>query len=141
MVEEIWRLVPYNCQDGECLMIWNIEADSKLGALSLDHKSIGEGIVEELNKLENYNKDIKIYVERVEDVNDQLRYIRDVLVEENMSLKQFQDNVFSWIDNHLEKLSELRDIEFESDDEFADPSIYSGGVDILKTMKKELMEK
>ena len=49
MTDEIWKLVDYDCQDGKCLMIWNIDKDSKLGALSLDHRSIGGAIVEELN--------------------------------------------------------------------------------------------
>lgn len=79
MTEKVWELVPYDCQDGKCLMLWNVELDSKLGALSLDHRDIGEGIVEELNKLENFNKDIKIYVETVEEVNEQLRDMRNNL--------------------------------------------------------------
>ena len=88
MTEEIWKLIDYDCQDGKCLMIWNIDKDSKLGALSLDHRSIGEAIIEELNKLENYNRDIKEYVETVEEANNQLRNIRDRLEEENISLKK-----------------------------------------------------
>ena len=27
MTEEIWKLVDYDCQDGKCLMIWNIDKD------------------------------------------------------------------------------------------------------------------
>lgn len=46
-----YELVLYDCQDGPCLMIHEITYDSKLGALSLDHRSIGEAIVDELNKL------------------------------------------------------------------------------------------
>lgn len=94
MVEEkIWCLVPYDCQDGECLMIWNTSKDSKLGALSLDHQSIGEAIIDELNRLENYNNDVKQYVESVEDVNQQLRSIRDRLEEENSILKLENKNL------------------------------------------------
>ena len=58
--------------------------------------------------------------------------------EENEQLKQFQDRVFSWIDMHLQRLPTLRDDEFESDNEFADPSLYSGAIQILETMKREL---
>ena len=50
MNEQYWEIVEYECQDGKCLMIHNIPNDSKLGALSLDHKNIGEAIVEKLNE-------------------------------------------------------------------------------------------
>ena len=60
------------------------------------------------------------------------------LSDENEQLKQFQDRVFSWIDMHLQRLPTLRDDEFESDNEFADPSLYSGAIQILETMKREL---
>lgn len=79
---QIWELVDYDCQDGECLMIWNRYKDSKLGALSPDHRNIGEGIVEELNRLESINRDIKDYVEATEQANSELKRIRDRLEEE-----------------------------------------------------------
>ena len=60
------------------------------------------------------------------------------LIDENEQLKQFQDRVFSWIDMHLQRLPTLRDDEFEFDNEFADPSLYSGAIQILETMKREL---
>lgn len=60
------------------------------------------------------------------------------LKQKNVQLKQFQDRVFSWIDMHLQRLPTLRDDEFESDNEFADPSLYSGAIQILETMKREL---
>ncbi len=50
MSDEYWEIVEYECQDGKCLMIHNIPKDSKLGALSLDHRDIGEAIVEKLNE-------------------------------------------------------------------------------------------
>lgn len=46
-----YELVPYHCQDGDCLVIWEKTFDKKLGALSLDHRSVGEAIIDELNKL------------------------------------------------------------------------------------------
>ena len=46
-----YELVLYDCQEGECLMIHEKTRDSKLGALSLDHRSIGEAIIDELNDL------------------------------------------------------------------------------------------
>lgn len=60
------------------------------------------------------------------------------LNDENEQLKSFQDRVFSWIDMHLQRLPTLRDDEFEFDNEFADPSLYSGAIQILETMKREL---
>ena len=56
-----YELVLYPCQDGECLMIHEKSRDSKLGALSLDHRSIGEAIIEELNDLSTklYNEQIR----------------------------------------------------------------------------------
>lgn len=60
------------------------------------------------------------------------------LAEEKKELQQFKEKVFSWIDMHLQRLPTLRDDEFESDNEFADPSLYSGAIQILETMKREL---
>ena len=56
-----YELVLYDCRDGECLMIHEKTRDSKLGALSLDHKSTGEAIIDELNDLATkwYNELIK----------------------------------------------------------------------------------
>ena len=77
--------------------------------------------------------------------NQQLKNDCSILVQsnqeyrkENEQLKQFQDRVFSWIDMHLQRLPTLIDKEFNSDNEFADPSLYSGALQILETMKKEL---
>ena len=83
-----WKLVNYDCQDGDCLMIWHSGKDSKLGALSLNHRSIGEAIIKELNRLENKNTDINSYVETVEESNTSLKRIRDELQKENKELKQ-----------------------------------------------------
>lgn len=59
--KRLYELVPYDCQDGSCLMIHEKTRDSKLGALSLDHRSIGEAIVDELNDLSEkwYNEQIR----------------------------------------------------------------------------------
>ena len=69
---------------------------------------------------------------------DSLKKDVESLEKENEQLKQFQDRVFSWIDMHLQRLPTLRDDEFESDNEFSDPSLYSGAIQILETMKREL---
>ena len=59
--KRLYELVPYDCQDGSCLVIHEKTRDSKLGALSLDHRSIGEAIVDELNDLSEkwYNEQIR----------------------------------------------------------------------------------
>jgi len=72
--------------------------------------------------------------ELLNELNDENKELQ----KENEQLKQFQDSVFSWIDMHLQRLPKLRDDEFESDNEFADPSLYSGAIQILETMKIEL---
>ena len=51
MTKREYELVEYPCNDGECLVLHEKTTDSKLGFLSLDHKSIGERIVLELNLL------------------------------------------------------------------------------------------
>lgn len=49
--KRLYELVPYDCQEGICLMIHEKTTDNKLGALSLDHRGIAEAIVNELNDL------------------------------------------------------------------------------------------
>lgn len=49
--KRFYELVPYDCQDGSCLMLHEKTRDSKLGAISLSHRNIGETIVGELNEL------------------------------------------------------------------------------------------
>ena len=70
MTDEPYKLIEYECQDGKCLMIWNIETDSKIGALSLDHRSVGEKIINELNKLHRDKQDLCVdIVEFIEDIS------------------------------------------------------------------------
>lgn len=45
-----YELVEYDCKDGKCLMLREETTDHKIGALSLDHQSVGEAIVDELNE-------------------------------------------------------------------------------------------
>ena len=106
---KIWELAPYDCRDGQCYMIHRIPNDHKLGAIAPDHKDIGEAIVEELNELESYNQDIKIYVENVEEANTSLKNIRDRLEEENNILTRKNKDLDEQNDYLLEaneKLSE-----------------------------------
>ena len=78
-----------------------------------------------------------VYDNKIMNIGEVLEKLNE-LSDENEQLKQFQDRVFSWIDMHLQRLPTLRDDEFESDNEFADPSLYSGAIQILETMKREL---
>lgn len=97
-------------------------------------------------KLEKENKQLKKILgflknDNAEDILNVLNSQENKICElkqENEVLKQFQDRVFSWIDMNLQRLPTLRDDEFESDNEFADPSLYSGAIQILETMKREL---
>ena len=57
--KRVYELVEYECLDGDCLMINEKTHDSKLGALSPDHRSIGEAIVVELNLLSEENDSLK----------------------------------------------------------------------------------
>ena len=99
---------------------------------------VREQLIDENEKLKSKNRglqsELQIFKEDVTRSNLQI----NKLVDENEQLKQFQDRVFSWIDMHLQRLPTLRDDEFESDNEFADPSLYSGAIQILETMKREL---
>ena len=60
------------------------------------------------------------------------------LKKENEQLKQFKEDVLNKIDMHLRMLPTARDNEFNEDD--GDPSLYSGAIYMLETLKKELQE-
>lgn len=98
-----------------------------------------ENTVNLLNELNDKCEFLEIENEALEDGATMYAELCHKLSKENEQLKQFQDRVFSWIDMHLQRLPTLRDDEFESDNEFADPSLYSGAIQILETMKKELI--
>ena len=71
---DIWELANYTCQDGtSCLVIRNTISDSKLGALSLDHRSIGEEIVLTLNLLEKQVRGLTSGIKRCRNSNRLLR--------------------------------------------------------------------
>ena len=60
------------------------------------------------------------------------------LLNENEELKQFKEEVFNKIDMHLRMLPIARDREYN--DEYGDPSLYTGAIYMLETLKKELEE-
>ena len=88
--------------------------------------------------LEKRFKEEEWHYNHIDEDRDVWKHKCQELEKENEQLKQFQDRVFSWIDMHLQRLPTLIDDEFNSDNEFADPSLYSGALQILETMKKEL---
>ena len=95
-------------------------------------------LIEENEKLKSKNRGLQSELQIFKEDVTHSNLLINKLGNENEQLKQFQDRVFSWIDMHLQRLPTLRDDEFESDNEFADPSLYSGAIQILETMKREL---
>ena len=118
--DNIWRLVEYTCQEEECLVIWNTGTDSKIGALNPNQCSVGEAIVKELNRLEEENKEIKEYVECVEQANDELRTIRDRLVAQVYTgrneelVSDLTDNLADEIKKNGELMSENNQLRIEN---------------------------
>ena len=64
--------------------------------------------------------------------------IMNELHNETKQLKQFKEEVFNKIDMHLRILPTARDNEFN--EENGDPSLYTGAIYMLETLKKELEE-
>lgn len=62
----------------------------------------------------------------------------NTLIDENKQLKQFKEDVFNKIDMNLRMLPTARDNEFN--EENGDPSLYTGAIYMLETLKKELSE-
>lgn len=89
MTEEIFKkrkyeLVLYNCEDGDCLIIHEKTRDSRLGSLSLDHKSVGEAIIDELNDLSTklYHEEMRTipFVFNTHISDDDFKRIEDMLI-------------------------------------------------------------
>lgn len=114
----------------------NREGVKKVQQLADENKQLKMGI----NSLKLLVQNWEALDEEKDEQLDKQNQALKKLKKENEQLKQFQDRVFCWIDMHLQRLPTLRDNEFESDNEFADPSKYQGAIDILETMKKELSE-
>ena len=78
---------------------------------------------------------------RINDYDVALKTLQDLTerkLKEYEQLKQFKEDVFNKIDMHLRMLPTARDNEFNSDD--GDPSLYTGAIYMLETLKKELEE-
>ena len=78
----------------------------------------------------------RLNIDLIEDLFVREELIR--LYEENKQLKQFKEDVFNKIDMHLRMLPTARDNEFN--EENGDPSLYTGAIYMLETLKKELSE-
>ena len=90
-----------------------------------------EVIVNLLNKQHKQIERLKENVRALDEVKCELE-------EENEQLKRFKEDVFNKIDMHLRMLPTARDNEFNEYD--GDPSLYTGAIYILETLKKELQE-
>lgn len=114
-------------------------------------------LVDLLNELHEENQDLKKRLNlineqilnkyRWEDIDDNTELVVELnqdskelkeLQEENRQLKQFKEDVFNKIDMHLRMLPTARDNEFN--EEYGDPSLYSGAIYMLETLKEELQE-
>ena len=138
-----WKLVPYNCQDGECLMIWHTGRDHKLGALSPSHRSIGEAIVEELNRLENKNAEINYYIETVEEANDTLKTIRNNFKKENNKLKKENNKIIEIIDDKIKKIEDNLSLNQTGERKDYNWNVILAGmgmIDLLNNIKREYEE-
>lgn len=131
--EEVVDLLNENEQLKEQLSTWRSSCCNYLNVYSILDNEVS--ILKETKDLDRFFEKFDKY-SRIPFYEVEKSFIE--LQTENEQLKQFQDRVFCWIDMHLQRLPTLRDDEFESDNEFADPSLYSGAIQILETMKKEL---
>lgn len=109
-----------------------------------ERMSIGE-VLKKLNELSDENEQLRkendmLFCELSVSVNKEIsRNCRIAeLEEENEQLKQFKEDVFNKIDMHLRMLPTARDNEFN--EENGDPSVYTGAIYMLETLKKELSE-
>ena len=95
-------------------------------------------VVELLNELHDECEFLEIENESLEDGATKYAELYHKSLKENEQLKQFKEDVFNKIDMHLRMLPTARDNEFNEDD--GDPSLYTGAIYMLETLKKELEE-
>lgn len=97
-----------------------------------------EQLVDLLNKLNDECEFLEIENESLEDGATRYAELYHKSLKENEQLKQFKEDVFNKIDMHLHMLPTARDNEFNEDN--GDPSLYSGAIYMLETLKEELSE-
>lgn len=113
----------------------------------LEEDGIGgyDNACNKLNELADENEQLRIEKDTIQkqhsyELTKKLQYKSKLidLKKENEQLKQFKEDVFAKIDMHLRMLPTARDNEFNEYD--GDPSLYTGAIYILETLKKELKE-
>ena len=101
-----------------------------------------------IGKLKKENEQLKSEIEKLSYANEDLLEEKRIwkqmsdeytkLSDDNEQLKKFKEDVFAKIDMHLRMLPTARDTEFNEED--GDPSLYTGAIYMLETLKKELQE-
>lgn len=115
----------------------NEKLKNKLKFFNELNKPYGD-IIKENEQLKQQNKMLRTNVGKLTDDVKYLRNLPSTHQKENEQLKQFKEDVFNTIDMHLRMLPTARDNEFNEDD--GDPSLYTGAIYMLETLKKELLE-
>lgn len=93
-------------------------------------------IIDLLNELNDKCEFLEIENESLEDGATKYAELYHKVLKENEELKQFKEDVFTKIDMHLRMLPTAVDNEFNEED--GDPSLYTGAIYMLETLKKEL---
>ena len=124
------------------------ELNDECEFLEIDNEALTDGATkyaELYHKSLKENEELKTQLQNTSDQRDEFhRGAREnanrvgKLEKENEQLKQFKEDVFNNIDMHLRMLPTARDNEFNEDD--GDPSLYTGAIYMLETLKKELDE-
>ena len=100
------------------------------------NKESAYALIDKVNDLYEENEKLKIFLEALNEELSLANRDNDTLEEENEQLKQFKEDVFNKIDMHLRMLPTARDNEFN--EENGDPSLYTGAIYMIETLKKEL---
>ena len=100
------------------------------------NKESAYALIDKVNALYEEKEKLKIFLEALNEELSLANRDNDTLEEENEQLKQFKEDVFNKIDMHLRMLPTARDNEFN--EENGDPSLYTGAIYMIETLKKEL---
>ena len=100
------------------------------------NKESAYALIDKVNALYEEKEKLKIFLKALNEELSLANRDNDTLEEENEQLKQFKEDVFNKIDMHLRMLPTARDNEFN--EENGDPSLYTGAIYMIETLKKEL---
>ena len=127
--------------------LWGVY-DNNEKVICLVRNTDAKDLCDLLNELHEENEELKSEIAKLSYANEDLleekrqwKILSDKyaeLYDENEQLKQFKEDVFNKIDMHLRMLPTARDNEFN--EENGDPSLYTGAIYMLETLKKELEE-